>query len=79
MGCSHFLSSNPNYMYASVNFSLYFVSPDDPEVHTQTIESLWSYSKRKLQSQFGTSEDLIEGYFFEFLLRKRIRITEKTI
>jgi hypothetical protein len=69
----HSLSCNPNYMYASVNHSLYFVSPGDPEVHTQTIRSLWSHSNRNLRSKFGTSEDLIEVYFFEFLWRKRIR------
>ena len=69
----HSLSSNPNYEYAYVNHSLHFISPDDPEIHTQTIESLWSYTERKLRSQFGTSEDLIEGYFFEFIWRKRIK------
>ena len=65
------LSQNENYSYASVNHSLNFVSPNDPSVHTQNIESLWSYTKRKLRAQFGTSEDMLESYFFEFVWRKR--------
>ena len=69
------LASSNTYMYASVNHSLHFVSPDDPEIHTQTIESLWSYTKRKLRCQYGTSENLIEGYFFEFVWRKRVKYT----
>ena len=65
------------YDHATVNHSRNFVSPDDPQIHTQNIESLWCHVKRKLRSQFGTSEDLIEGYFFEFVWRKRVRISKR--
>ena len=68
------LSSNTNYTYASVNHSLNFVSPTDPSVHTQNVESLWSQVKRKLKYQYSTTEDMLEGYFFEFIWRKRMRI-----
>lgn len=68
------IQRNPNYIHATVNHSINFVSPDDPSVHTQSIECLWSHLKRKLRCQYGTNEDLFESYLFEFIWRKRVKI-----
>lgn len=63
----------------TVNHSINFVSPDDPEIHTQGIESLWSHVKRKLKIQFGTSDDLLESYLYEFIWRKRLKFLNKKV
>jgi hypothetical protein len=34
------------FEHLTINHSLNFVDPDDPLVHTQTIESLWSHAKK---------------------------------
>ena len=42
-----------------------FVSPNDPEVHTQSIENLWRYAK-DIYPERSTSEALKESYLHEF-------------
>lgn len=72
------LSNNSNYVFSTVNHSLNFVSPIDPSIHTQNIENVWSHLKRKLRLQFGTSEELLESYLFDFIWRKRVKFLGKT-
>lgn len=67
------IASSGVFEHATVNHSRNFVSPLDPSVHTQNVESLWSQVKRKLRIQYGTSSDLFESYFFEFIVRKRCK------
>lgn len=46
-----------------------FVDPENEDVHTQTIESLWSRVKRKFKRQYGTSQALFPSYVHEFMWR----------
>ena len=48
-----------------------FVSPDDPEVHTQMIESTWSSLKRFIQSQGGNKSPHYLEYIYEYLFRRK--------
>ena len=50
------------------------MSPDDPSINTQNIESLWSHANKKLKEQYGTHSDLLEGYLYEFIVRKKVKI-----
>ena len=59
------------YSHSQVNHSENFLSPDDPNVHTQNIESLWSTYKRKFRYQAGNNTDTYKTYLPEFLWRKR--------
>ena len=47
-----------------------FVSPVDPEVHTQNIEAMWKHAKKRLRNQSGTSEALFLTYIKEFMWRR---------
>ena len=47
-----------------------FVNPENPFVHTQTIESLWKQAKRRLRNQSGTVPGLFEIYIKEFVWRR---------
>lgn len=57
------------YLHEEINHSLNFVHPDDPEIHTQNVESMWCHAKSKLKKQHGTSRRLIDGYLIEFEFR----------
>ena len=59
------------YIHSTVNHSTNFVNPEDPDVHTQNIESLWSNYKRKFRHQAGNNTDTYQTYFPEFLWCKR--------
>ena len=46
-----------------------FVSPDNPDIHTQNKKIMWMRVKQKLQRQSGTSMVLFQKYLSE--LRRR--------
>jgi len=58
------------YRHVSINHSLYFVDPNDPTVHTQTIEGFWSIAKAKYRSMRGTSLKLFPTYLDELMWRR---------
>ena len=47
------------------------MNQEDPNVHTQNIESLWSCLKRFLRSKNLNNRERIENYLAEFTFRKR--------
>ena len=58
------------YTHRAVNQSENFLSPDDPGVHTQTIEGIWrSKLKIHLQKMKGTDYEEISGYLDEYICR----------
>lgn len=65
------LVNDGNYEYSFVIHEDNFVSPNDPSIHTQNIENLWLHAKRLLRKQFGTTEELLLGYLYEFMFRNR--------
>ena len=60
-----------NYSHFTVNHSENYVNPENPDVHTQNIESLWSTYKRRFRPQAGNNCNTYHTYFPEFLWRKR--------
>ena len=49
-----------------------FVAPGDDDIHTQSIESLWKRSKKKLQNGSGTSAPLFPSYIKEAIRRENV-------
>ena len=47
-----------------------FVDPRDPEIHTQSVESMWKRAKRKLRAGSGTSAELFPSYVMEAMWRE---------
>jgi transposase-like protein len=47
-----------------------FVNPDNPLVHTQKIENLWSLIKRRNKIRKGTHLSVVKSYLHEFMWRK---------
>lgn len=62
---------NGIYIHSVVVHDRHFVDPDDPDVHTQTVENMWMRAKRKLRRQFGTSRELFPSYLHEFVFRNK--------
>ncbi|XP_068218454.1 uncharacterized protein [Palaemon carinicauda] len=60
-----------DFKHFTVNHSVNFADPNDPTVHTNTIESQWRVLKRSLLPRFGTQKSLYESYFAEYCIRKR--------
>lgn len=63
--------SNGVYMHDVVIHAQNFVSPEDDEVHTQSIESLWKQAKRNLRNMSGTSQALFPSHLADFVWRYR--------
>ncbi|XP_066946475.1 uncharacterized protein [Macrobrachium rosenbergii] len=54
-----------------VDHNVNFVSPNDPTVHTNTIESQWRVLKRSALPRHGTQKDLYDSYFSAHCVQKR--------
>lgn len=63
-------SENFSYCHATVNHSREFVNHINSQIHTQTIESLWSCLKRFLRARNLRNREKIEFYLAEFTFRK---------
>ena len=53
-----------------VNHRLHFVDPNDPTLHTNTIEGSWGHVKTKFRAMHGTSDGLFNSHLQEFLWRR---------
>lgn len=77
------LSEMPQMKHSSVNYSLNFVDPDNPMIHTQNIEGLWSRSKYFIRKKKGISVEKQSQYLIQFLweykFSKRQRINKLII
>ena len=60
------LRNNPDYIYASVNHSKYFVDAVT-SVDTQSIENTWMRVKRKQKTQAGICRSLLPTYLEEIV------------
>lgn len=56
-----------------VNHRFNFVDPNNPEVHTNTIEGTWAQVKTKYRAMRGTSDELFNTYLQEYGWRKNHR------
>ncbi len=63
-------------IHKTINHSLRFVDPNDPNIHTQTIESIWKSLKSHIPKQ--TNGNMKELYIEEYVFRKMHKWNEKT-
>lgn len=61
------LSDLGGFEHATVNHSIYFVDPFNPEIHTQNIEGLWSRSKYFIRKKRGIAMEKQSEYLIQFL------------
>lgn len=58
------------FSHSWVNHTENFVSPQDPSVHTQSIESLWKSLRKFLNKRTSYNRKKLSGYINEFIYRK---------
>lgn len=58
------------YQHQTVNHSLHFRDPQTG-VHTNTVEGMWAAAKCKFRRMHGTSSNLMDSYFSEFVWNKK--------
>ena len=53
-----------------VNHRVSFISPTDPQVHTQSIEASWGALKSDMRHLHGTNPTLFPTYLFNYMFRR---------
>jgi transposase-like protein len=66
----HSLSCH-GYSHHVINHSQNFVDPNNPFIHTQTIENHWKHLKAWLKSRGSNLGTKMEEYLVEYLYKKR--------
>ena len=61
-----------NFSHFTINHSCNFLDPNDPNIHTQSIEAFWSVLKRKLRKKGTNKGKELDMYFGEFLYRRQL-------
>ena len=54
-----------------INHKLFFVDPNDRQIHTQGIEATWGALKTSMRHLCGTNRDLFPTYLFQYAFRRR--------
>ena len=64
-----------NFYHGRVNHSTNFLNPENPIIHTQTIECIWGQVKKMIKQKSAFNRKFIEDYMFEFIYRKKFKNT----
>ncbi|KCZ80334.1 hypothetical protein H312_02271, partial [Anncaliia algerae PRA339] len=65
------IEENDTFSHLTVNHSYNFLNPEDNLIHTQNIENCWLHAKNKLKRQYGTRREMLEGYLYEFMFKRK--------
>ena len=63
------LDVTEDFSHLTVNHHYNFVDPETG-AHTQSIECLWSETKKKNKQQYGSHRRMLDSYLCEFLWKK---------
>ena len=66
-------------VHNTVNHSEEFVDSENPNVHTNTIESNWRDLKRSILTRNGTTKALYESYFSMHCIKRRYLFDKKCV
>ncbi|CAF1000325.1 unnamed protein product [Brachionus calyciflorus] len=72
------LTQIKNFRHETVNHKYNFVNPNNKEIHTNRIESLWRQAKEKLKDMHGCDRMHLAGYLKEFMWRHNNKINRSS-
>jgi hypothetical protein len=58
------------YKLLTVNHSVYLVSPDDPKLQTNSVESMWCLAKVHSKMMRGVKKAYLQSYLDEYSFRR---------
>ena len=61
------LRNHSEFEHATVNHSYNFVNPNDPTIHTQSVESFWSHCKKELRQKNGINKSTEFDHLVKFI------------
>jgi len=66
------LRNLPEFTHLTVNHSFNFVDPDDPSIHTQSVESFWSHCKKDLRRKNGINKTAEFDHLVKFIWERGV-------
>ncbi len=61
------------YFHQSVNHSENFVDPNNPQIHTQNIESRWNIVKKHLKRKGTNVTKFLDEYLLEYCFKNKFK------
>ncbi|KAI1714397.1 ISXO2-like transposase domain-containing protein [Ditylenchus destructor] len=63
-----------NFQHDVVLHKYYFVDPENPWIHTNSIESTWQkFKHEQIKNKYGTKEELFTSYIDEFIWKRQFK------
>ena len=68
----HHLNNQSNFIVIHLHCRVHFVDPNDPTIHTQSIEATWKACKQSMKHLQGTTQENMPTYLYNYMFRRSL-------